>query len=594
VPSWVRSLEPDVRAYCDAYADGVNQGIADYNEGWPLDYALILALSGDDAPLPFSCDDVFYAASLITINLAGNANDEWNHWLLLTNRSLDPSRIRELLPLHNDFDNSPNFVTPDDVLKANLSGVPVPAVDDPTWLQQNKGRYRSQPSPSSEDEHKSSARSSSSSSSSQRFPRSVTEAFRSLKLTHGMTAGSMGLGLGLPDVDDYALPKQSNNWVIHGSRTASGKPILANDPHLGFTAPAVWMAAHLISTDGALNVTGVLFPGMFTIMSGRNRDIAWGVTNTGNDVQDYYVMKESADGRSYTYKGDQILYNVRQEVFSFPNPMPVNEEDGMCSSALFVKESVYGPIVTHPSCLNKKLRDGCDLCAYVDREFTVSDSVAFRFQAMVSSTDPAISAFVRINTANSWAQFLEATKTYVAPSQNFVFADSLGNIGLVIPGQMPIRKVNHTGLYPVPGDGYTDWQGLIPFDQRPQFYNPIRGFVATANNKPLPSNYPYMLGYRWEDTYRARRITDLITDAGSGITVAQVADWQLDTVSYSAAKRLPLLKKIIGTSLPQGMQTWDYNSSIGSVAACAYNAWISQVDILLTRSVPSLSRFYYS
>jgi penicillin amidase len=202
---------------------------------------------------------------------------------------------------------------------------------------------------------------------------------------------------------------------------------------------------------------------------------------------------------------------------------------------------------------------------------------------MLSNTDPAISAFVRINTASSWSSFLDATKTYVAPSQNFVFADALGNIGLVIPGQMPIRKLNHTGLYPVPGDGYTDWQGVIPFEKRPRFLNPIRGFIATANNKPLPSNYPYMLGYRWEDTYRARRITDLITAAGSGITVAQVAEWQLDTVSYSAAKRLPLLKKIVGGALPQGMETWDYNSSVGSTAACAYNAWVSQLDTLLNR-----------
>jgi penicillin G amidase len=590
VPSWVKALEPDVRAFCDAYADGVNQGIADYKDAWPIDYWAILSRSGDDSPLPFTCDDVFYAASLISIDLAGNAKDEWDHWLLLANRSIDPSRIQQLLPLHNDFDNAPNFVTPEDVVAAGLNGAALPAVDNSTWLQRNKGRYRSQPSQSGGD-----ARKSSSVGSSQRFPSSVAEAFRSLKLTHGISVGSMGMGLGLPDVDDFALPKQSNNWVIHGRRTASGKPILANDPHLGFSAPAVWMAVHLLSTDGVLNVTGVLFPGMFTIMSGRNKDIAWGVTNTGNDVQDYYVMQESPDGRSYTYKGQQILYDMRQEVFNFP---PIDGSDVMCSSTLFVKDCVYGPIVSNPSCLSQKPRDPQDpafacgsLCNFVNKDFIVPDSVAFHFQAMLTATDPAITAFVRINTAFDWTSFVNATKTYVAPSQNFVFADVSGNIGLVIPGQIPIRKDNHTGLYPVPGDGYTDWLGIIPFDQRPRFLNPTRGFVATANQKPLPSNYRYILGYRWEDTYRARRITDLIVSAGSGITVAQAAEWQQDTVSYSAAKRLPLLKKIIGNPLPQGMETWDYNSSIGSPAACAYNAWVSQLDTLLSRQGQSLRVF---
>ncbi len=591
-------MDPDVRAFCDAYADGVNQGIADYNGAWPIDYMVILSISGDSSPLPFSCEDVFYAASLISIDLAGNAKDEWDHWLLLTNRSMDPSRIQQLLPLHNDFDNAPNFVTPEDVVNAGLDGAAVPAVDDLNWLLKNKGRYRSKPSPpspSSGDERKSSSM-----SSSERFPTSVAEAFRSLKLTHGISIGSMGMGLGLPDVDDFALPKQSNNWVIHGRRTASGNPILANDPHLGFSAPAVWMAVHLLSTDGALNVTGVLFPGMFTIMSGRNRDIAWGVTNTGNDVQDYYIMQESPDGRSYSYKGQQILYNFRQENFVFPPPDALPGSEAVCSITLLVKESIYGPIVSNPSCMSKrKPLDPEDpafacgnLCDYVNKDFIVPDSVAFHFQAMLTDADPAITAFVRINTAFDWTSFVNATKTYVAPSQNFVFADASGNIGLVIPGQMPIRKDNHTGLYPVPGDGYTDWLGIIPFDQRPRFFNPTRGFVATANQKPLPSNYRYILGYRWDDSYRARRITDLILAAGSGITVAQAAEWQQDTVSYSAAKRLPLLKKIVGYSLPQGMDTWDYNSSIGSQAACAYNAWVSQLDMLLSRQVHPLLHFF--
>lgn len=198
----------------------------------------ILSRSGDSTPLPFSCEDVFYAASLISIDLAGNAKDEWDHWLLLTNQSLDPARIQQLLPLHNDFDNSPNFVTDADVVNAGLNGTSVPATDDSTWLQKNKGRYRSYVPPLSSDGP--------ASSSSGRFPTSVAEAFRSLKLTYGISVSSMGMGLGLPDVEDFALPKQSNNWVIHGSRTASGKPILANDPHLGFSAPAVWMAAHLL------------------------------------------------------------------------------------------------------------------------------------------------------------------------------------------------------------------------------------------------------------------------------------------------------------------------------------------------------------
>jgi len=165
---------------------------------------------------------------------------------------------------------------------------------------------------------------------------------------------------------------------------------------------------------------------------------------------------------------------------------------------------MYGPVVSYPSCLTSKplaANDPCDdLCDYVNPDFVVRDrwvcacvcararvracvrafvyarvlarpcasltrthcSVAFHFQALHSATDPAITAFVRVNTATNWASFNAALKTYVAPSQNFVFADAVGNIGLVIPGQMPIRGSNHTGLYPVPGDGSTDWLGIIP------------------------------------------------------------------------------------------------------------------------------------
>jgi penicillin amidase len=297
-------------------------------------------------------------------------------------------------------------------------------------------------------------------------------------------------------------------------------------------------------------------------------------------------MQESPDGRSYTHKGNQLLYDIRQEEFHYPPPDESGDVE-MCSSSLFVKDSVYGPIVTYPSCLKKNSPDEdspCDhLCAFVNKEFIVRDSVAFHFQAMLSNTDPAVTAFVRINTARDWNSFVSATRTYVAPSQNFVFADTLNNIGLVIPGQIPIRKQNHTGLFPVPGDGYTDWIGVVPFDELPRFLNPSRGFIATANNKPMPDNYRHVLGYRWEDTYRARRITDLITSAGSDITVAQAAEWQLDTVSYSAAKRLPMLKKIVGNALPLGMDTWDFNSSIGSSPACVYNIWVSELFTLLRK-----------
>jgi penicillin G amidase len=285
----------------------------------------------------------------------------------------------------------------------------------------------------------------------------------------------------------------SNNWVVNGSHTRSGKPLLANDPHLGHSIPSVWYMIHLKASG--LNVSGVSLPGLPFVIIGHNERIAWGMTNTGPDVQDLYVESFNLrDPSTYLHNADWVEAEVRVE-----NIKVRNEHD----YRLTVKTTRHGPVVSHDGGRDLALR------------WTALEPHALR------------SPFLKIDRAKNWQEFTDALREFAGPMQNFVYADVDGNIGYYAAGWVPLRKQGD-GTVPSPGstDDY-DWTGYVPFEQLPHAYNPPSGRIATANGRIVPDGYPYFLTHKWEAPYRTARLYQLLEEA-KPFTVADMLRMQMD------------------------------------------------------------------
>jgi len=350
----------------------------------------------------------------------------------------------------------------------------------------------------------------------------------------------------------------SNNWVVGGSRTVTGKPMLANDPHLGLSAPSLWYLAH-IEAPG-YNAIGATLPGVPGVVIGRNGNIAWGVTNVGADVQDLYTLNESGSG--YVYKGQVEAYTIREETIKVK---------GGADIVLKVRQSRYGPVISD-----------------VVGNIPGTKPLALRWTAL-DLEDRTLEAFVGINKAKNWADFLEAMKLYAGPSQNFVYADIEGNIGYIAPGEFPLRKTGHSGLAPVPGDGNWDWQGLLPFEAWPKVLNPKEGLIVTANNRVVPKGYPYQLSLEWAEPYRANRIREMIL-AKEKLSLEDMRAIQQDQNSLLYRDFRSVLD-ILSPLSERGKQwrdrllKWDGNMRQDSQEATLFQAWYTELTRLPSREV---------
>ncbi len=342
----------------------------------------------------------------------------------------------------------------------------------------------------------------------------------------------------------------SNNWVLGGSRTTSGKPLLANDPHLALGIPSTWHLMHLEASD--YNVIGATLPGMPCIIIGRNTHIAWGVTNVGADVEDLYVLQETDDGNGYLYKNQVKPYQIRTETIHVK---------GSPSVKLNVRETIYGPVISD-----------------VVEDIPEAAPLALRWIGH-HPVDTTLEAYFALNQAQNWTEFKAAMKHYVVPSQNFVYADVKGNIGYFAPGLLPIRKPSHTGLYPMPGNGEWDWQGFIPFEELPEMFNPEQDYIFTANHNITPPDYPYTISVEWtgSGSYRAARIEQKIRSQEKHSLTDMLA-LQLDTISLLYQDFVPVLQQITPTSA-RGQQwrerllAWDGNMSLDSQEATVFQTW---------------------
>ena len=347
----------------------------------------------------------------------------------------------------------------------------------------------------------------------------------------------------------------SNSWVLAGSRTKSGRPILANDPHLGLRTPSVWYVAR-VEAPG-LTVAGATLPGLPGVIIGHNARIAWGLTSLEPDVQDLYLEKTDAkDPSRYFHAGAWRPFDRRTETIRVR---------GGPDEKLEVRSSVHGPVVT--DVLEGARRLG-------------TPAVALRWTAL-GSRDTTTEAFLGIATAGNWAEFLDAASRLTAPAQNLVYADVDGHIGYTASGAVPIRP-RADGLLPVAGTGEDDWSGYIPFDRLPRVFDPQRGFIATANNRVVSDRYPDPITHDWVDPYRARRITErILSRPVHGLE--DVAAIQLDRVSLQAGDLLPFLLGVkpsgeAAARALQSLKTWNRDFGPGSVPASIYAAWYASLS----------------
>ncbi|HEY0847792.1 MAG TPA: penicillin acylase family protein [Noviherbaspirillum sp.] len=321
----------------------------------------------------------------------------------------------------------------------------------------------------------------------------------------------------------YVEGMGSNNWVVAGALSETGKPLLANDPHLGLSAPALWYFAHL-SAPG-LNVIGATLPGIPSIVLGRNDRIAWGFTNTAPDVQDLYIERINPDNRrQYQTPDGWADFKIRTETIKVKGEPEVTLE---------VRETRHGPVISGALPVIDKA--ALDAGKYV---------VSFAWTAL-RPDDLTLQAGMKFNRAQNWEQFLEGARDFGSPQQSMVYADVDGNVGFVAPARVPVRKPENDlkGLVPAPGwDARYDWAGFIPFEELPRQFNPASQRIMTANHKIVDANYPHFLTSEWTLPYRANRINALL-DAKSRHSVESFAEIQKDHVSLAAQEILPVLQK---------------------------------------------------
>jgi penicillin amidase len=359
--------------------------------------------------------------------------------------------------------------------------------------------------------------------------------WRTTALHRLLDAGGLPAGIG------------SNNWVLSGARTATGRPLLANDPHLEAQMPATWYEMHL--AGGPYNVAGATLPGVPGVVIGHNADIAWGVTNAFPDVQDLYIERvHPTDPSRYLFRGRWEHARVLLEAIRVRGRRDPAVET--------VRITRHGPIIN-------------------DVVEGLGAFLALRWTALEPGTISA--SLLHLNRARNWAEFRSALRLWTVPAQNFVYADRDGNIGYQLPGRIPIRAKG-AALMPVPGwTGEYEWVGEIPFERLPSAFNPRRGYLVTANNRIASDAYPYFLSQEWGPGFRAARIEALLAPLRRA-TIAEMEAIQLDQLSLPGRETVRALDGVKIREEPAAgllaeLRSWDGVLRPDSRPAAVYEAF---------------------
>ncbi len=355
----------------------------------------------------------------------------------------------------------------------------------------------------------------------------------------------------------------SNSWVVAGSRSVTGKALLANDPHLGLQAPSLWYLAH-VSTPRE-NVVGGTLPGVPFVVLGHNDAIAWSMTTTNSDTEDLFVERVApGDPESYVTPTGTAKFAVRDEVIR------VGHEE----RHVRIRSTRHGPVIS----------DAVKTAADAARPGYV---IALAWAALTDHNAVARAAF-GMNRARDRGEFLEALRDFTAPQQNIVFADREGHIGFIAPARVPVRRADNEvmGRVPVPGwDAKYDWQGFLPFEEMPRVMDPPNGVIVTANNKITPPGYKPFLSVDWFPPYRAHRIEELLA-ARPRHSIASFAAIQGDVLSRLALEMLPAARAArpetaAGRRAQRLVAAWSGEAAADASAPLAFAGWYRELTRLV-------------
>ena len=361
------------------------------------------------------------------------------------------------------------------------------------------------------------------------------------------------------DPDHRRLNEGSNAWVVAPQRTVTGRPILANDPHLGFGVPGPRHVIHM--TAPGLDVIGGGSPGMPGVMQGHNADIAFARTNFYIDQEDLFILRTHPhDPSQYFHHGEWIRMEEKETLIG------VRGENTPRSVKL--RFAAQGPVVSADSGKNR----------------AVSVAASWLYPGA-----NGLLANIGINLAHDWESFRAALRVHTSPT-NFTYADIRGNIGWQAAGGLPLRANGHDGLMPAPGDGQYDWKGLQPLENLPSSFNPERGWFGTSNQKNLPADYPQderRVSYEWNDAFRYERVAQVL-DSNAHASLEDSVALQHDTFSTLALQVVSLLPQSAPANLQryiQMLREWNGRIDASSSAAALYEVWWTRLERALHGAV---------
>lgn len=515
--NFVRLSDP-ARAALQAYAQGVNAYLQTHRGAWPPEYYLL-----GMRPEPWRPADSLAWARLMALRLSGN----WREELLRARLPLrlTPGQIDDLWPAYPE--GAPAGVTANSTLAAPeraRAGSPLDGIDR--------------------------------------------------RLLARIFDSAAAVLAPLPET-----ASASNCFAIDGRHTRSGKPLLANDPHLPFEAPGVW---YLVRIELPGHVwAGATAPGVPFLVLGHNGRVAWGMTTTHSDTQDLFLERvDPADPARYLTPDGPRPFKVREEVIHVRGEADVRLTVRETRHGPVVSDALRGPIPGLPAEPGRRQLPDPNSSALPSPEYVMALA-----DTELREDDRTAEALYRMNHAADAADFKTALADFDSPQQNITFSDAGGAIGFVAAGRVPIRARGN-GMAPVPGwTGEYDWTGTIPFAALPQVSNPASGWIVTANHRIVGPSYPYLLTARWPSYYRALRLEQLL-DARTDLDADGAAAIQLDTVSTAARDLLPLLLRVP----PKGpreakalalLAAWNGAMDRDRPEPLVYSAWI----VALTRAV---------
>ncbi|WP_035798538.1 penicillin acylase family protein [Kitasatospora mediocidica] len=534
-------LSPETKKYLQAYSDGVNAWLAQHPGGKSasLEYALLGTVNGSYKPAPWTPVDSVAWLKAMAWDLSGNVQDEIDRSLLSQDFSKD--QISQLYPSY-PYDRNGTIVGQTGTVGPGGYKQPVNAVNQ------------------------------SSSSTGTTQAAAVTSS-----LLQGLSGpvdalpqllGPQGQGIG------------SNSWVVSGSHTTTGEPLMANDPHLGPGMPSVWyqMGLHcrVVNSNCQYDTTGFTFSGMPGVVIGHNQNISWGFTNLGADVTDLYLEKVTGPD-TYLYNGQDVKFTTRQETIKVA---------GGADRTITVRTTNNGPLISDQSTEEQNVGTYAPVGNSAPDRGTSGYGVALKWTALTPGK--TMDAVFALDRAANWNDFRAAAKNFEVPAQNLIYADTKNHIGYQAPGVIPIRGFGD-GSYPALGwDPAYNWKGTIPFDSLPNVFDPSSGYIVTANQAVTDKSYPYLLTSDWEYGTRAKEIGDQIQarlQNGGRISPDDMQSIQMDNTSVMAKTLVPMLLKeqVSDPYVRQAqdlLKDWNYNQDADSAAAAYYNGVWRQLLIL--------------